>query len=94
MATYVPSMAPGKIGFDAAADLVVLAMADRELTVSGLADLSGVSRVNLSNWINGRRPLRADYLIALLPHLGISLVHAPRQSRPSAGGSSKARRRA
>jgi transcriptional regulator with XRE-family HTH domain len=78
-ARSVPSMVPGNEGFDVLADVVLRAMRAADMNVSQLASASGVSRVVLSAWLNGRRPMRADYLAATLKPLGLTL--APK-SRP------------
>lgn len=75
----VASMVPGARGFDAAADLVAAEIDRRGFTVSELAERSGVARVGLSNWLNGRRPLRADYLMAILGALGLGIAPRPEE---------------
>lgn len=70
----VPSMVPGRRGFDAAADKVLAAMELRGWGPSDLARESGVKREVLSYWLNGSRPLRADYLLALLAALDLDIL--------------------
>lgn len=70
----VPSMVPGRRGFDAAADLVLDRMERAGWSVSELAERSGVTRETLSYWLNAKRPLRADYLLAVLRVLGLSIA--------------------
>jgi DNA-binding phage protein len=70
----VTSMVPGTRGFDAAADLVHREMEAAGMSVSELAERSGVLRESLSYWLNGRRPLRADYLLAILAALNLEIV--------------------
>ncbi len=77
MRRSVPSMAPGRRGFDVLADKVLAAMELKSVGVGELAERSGVSRVVLSAWLNGRRPMRADYLAAVLGAL--DLVIRPRR---------------
>lgn len=82
----VASMAPGVRGFDAAADTVWSALDLHRLTISELAQRSGVPRVGLSNWLNGRRPLRADYLVAVLGALGLAILPIKRLPPSAATG--------
>lgn len=69
----VPSMAPGQRGFDLFADTVLAAMEAQAVNVTELARLSGVPRPILSFWLNGRRPLRADYLHCVLEALELGV---------------------
>lgn len=69
----VKSMVPGVRGFDAAADQVAAELERREMSVRALAEQSGVTRESLAYWINGKRPLRADYLMAVVRTLSITL---------------------
>ncbi len=70
----VPSMVPGRRGFDAAADLVLERMERAGWGVSELAERSGVTRETLSYWLNAKRPLRVDYLLAVLRVLGLEIA--------------------
>lgn len=70
----VPSMVPGRRGFDAAADKVLAAMELRGWGPSDLARASGVTREVLSYWLTGARPLRSDYLLALLAALDLDIL--------------------
>lgn len=70
----VPSMIPGSRGFDQGADCVWDRLEQLGWTVSDLAAKSGVPRVGLSNWLNGRRPLRCDYFLAVCRALNLVLA--------------------
>lgn len=70
----VPSMSPGQRGFDTAADKILAALELAEMPISTLSRISGVPRVGLSNWLNGNRPLRADYLMRVLDALGLAIT--------------------
>lgn len=70
----VPSMSPGQRGFDTAADKILAALELAEMPISTLAQKSGVPRVGLSNWLNGNRPLRADYLMRVLDALDLAIT--------------------
>ncbi|GMV26908.1 MAG: hypothetical protein AMXMBFR58_29390 [Phycisphaerae bacterium] len=72
----VASMVPGVHGFDAAADAVLAEMQRRQMQTTELANASGVSRVSLTYWLKGQRPLRADYLLAVLVALNLTLKPA------------------
>lgn len=78
----IASAAPGVRGFDAAADLVAAELERSGRSLAELAAASGVGREMLSYWINGRRPLRADYLLAVIAELGLTL-RMPRPDRPA-----------
>lgn len=69
----VASMVPGTTGFDVAADLVSAEIERAGWGISELAKRSGVHRVALHEWLAGRRPLRADYLLAIILATGITL---------------------
>jgi transcriptional regulator with XRE-family HTH domain len=76
-------MAPGTKGFDVIADQILAALEASGWTITDLANASGVPRVGLSNWLNGNRPLRADYLARLLAPLGLAIL------RPAAARASR-----
>lgn len=69
----VKSLRPGVRGFDTAADLVHARLAASGLTITELAERSGVERVSLSYWLSGARPLRGDYLLAVLDAVGLKI---------------------
>lgn len=69
----VASMVPGTKGFDVAADAVLAELDRTGLTITELAERSGVSRETISYWVHGRRPLRADYLIAIVRVLKLTI---------------------
>lgn len=74
MAHRVQSMAPGRTGFDVLADQVAAAMQQQDMNVSELAGRTGVPRPILSYWLNGRRPMRADYLAVVLAELALAIT--------------------
>jgi transcriptional regulator with XRE-family HTH domain len=66
-------MVPGTRGFDAAADLVLDTLEAKGMSVRQLAAESGVKREALAYWVGGKRPLRADYLLATFTTLGLEI---------------------
>lgn len=71
---HIPSLAPGARGFDVLADQVLATMESQRVSVSELAQRSGVPRETLSAWLNGRRPMRADYLVTVLGVLELAVT--------------------
>lgn len=54
-------------------DAVRAEMERRGLTIVELAEAAGVSRANLSNWLNGKREARTETVDALLDYLGLEI---------------------
>lgn len=89
MRKSVPSMAPGTKGFDVIADQILAALEASGWNITDLSKRSGVPRVGLSNWLNGNRPLRADYLAQILPALGLEIMRPAPASHTAAKPAAK-----